>query len=79
MSEKRTIVKAAKPTENSAKMISALKTARVLNLDVPMSIVESMLHVPGLEEVAGYVLAWDKYVLVVGKEQASINPVEAVH
>ncbi len=79
MSEKKTLVKTSpKSAENALKMIAALKSSKVLNLDVPISTVENLLHAPGMEEVAGYVLAWDKYVLVVGKESTNINPVEVV-
>ena len=79
MSEKKTLVKnSPKTAENAIKMIAALKSSKVLNLDVPISTVENLLHAPGIEEVAGYVLAWDKYVLVVGKESTNINPVEVV-
>jgi hypothetical protein len=79
MSEKKTLVKTSpKSAENAIRMIAALKSSKVLNLDVPISTVENLLHAPGLEEVAGYVLAWDKYVLVVGKESTNINPVEVV-
>jgi hypothetical protein len=80
MSEKKIVptksTTALKTPESAAKLIASLKASKILNLDVPMSTVESLLHTPGIEEVAGYVLAWDKYVLVVGKDSIASNPIE---
>ena len=62
MSEKKVVVPtktvaALKSPESAAKLIASLKASKILNLDVPMSTVESLLHTSGIEEVAGYVLS----------------------
>jgi len=51
-----------------------LRSSELVNLDMPVAqLAESVSR---LEEVAGYVLAWDKYVLVVADFAAdTINPV----
>lgn len=40
-----------------------LRSSELVNLDIPVSRLTD--SVSKLEEVAGYVLAWEKYVLVV--------------
>ena len=56
-------------------IVTKLKDAKVVNLDMRVSDVFKAIDDP-LAEVAGYVLAWDKYVLVVGREKFEdiINP-----
>jgi hypothetical protein len=55
----------------ASEMIDRLKEAKVIDLDVSIGKVLSASLVTDIEKVAGYVLAWDKYVLVVGKEMES--------
>jgi len=50
--------------------LEALQKAKVVSLDVPLSTVAEQLR--GLPELAGsYAIAWDKYVLVVGREEVA--------
>jgi hypothetical protein len=57
----------SRPTKgalSATKAIDFLKRSELVNLDMPVADLAD--RISGLEEVAGYVLAWDKYVLVVG-------------
>ncbi|MCU1358158.1 MAG: hypothetical protein JWM89_3576 [Acidimicrobiales bacterium] len=54
---------AEKSQMNARKAMEFLRASELVNLDIPVSqLAES---VGKLEEVAGYVVAWEKYVLVV--------------
>ena len=59
---------------DTRQMLAALRESELVNLDVPVSRLTDT--VSKLEEVAGYVLAWEKYVLVVADIAADIavNP-----
>jgi hypothetical protein len=55
-------------------MVESLRRAEFLNLDLPVSKLADSLT--GIDEVAGYVLLWEKYVLVVADIQdVAGNPV----
>lgn len=73
-SKKSEIVKSSKSKQLSAarQIVTQLKEAKVVNLDVRVSEVFKAIDDP-LSEVAGYVLAWEKYVLVVG-----VPPIEEI-
>lgn len=63
-------VKGPSPTE----VLEFAKRTKVLNLEVPIETVleHASIVTPGAEKM-GYVLAWDKYVLVVGlKEETRV-------
>jgi len=49
-------------------IVERLKESKVIDLDASVGKVLSASLVTDVEKVAGYVLAWDKYVLVVGKD-----------
>ncbi len=50
--------------------LEALQKAKVVSLETPLSTLAEQLR--GLPELAGsYVIAWDKYVLVVGSEEVA--------
>ncbi len=54
--------------------IEFLSSSELVNMEMPVSRLAD--SVSKLEEVAGYVLAWEKYVLVVGDIAEQIeNPV----
>lgn len=54
--------------------IEFLSSSELVNMEMPVSRLAD--SVSKLEEVAGYVLAWEKYVLVVGDFAEQIeNPV----
>ncbi|HWJ07877.1 MAG TPA: hypothetical protein VNS46_00785 [Nocardioides sp.] len=54
--------------------IEFLSSSELVNMEMPVSRLAD--SVSKLEEVAGYVLAWEKYVLVVGDVAEQIeNPV----
>jgi hypothetical protein len=56
------------------KAMEFLRTSELVNLDIPVSRLTD--SVSKLEEVAGYVLAWEKYVLVVADiADVATNPV----
>lgn len=56
------------------KALDALKRAELVNLDVPVSRLADAIASIG--EEAGYVLAWEKYVLVVADIADQVgNPV----
>jgi hypothetical protein len=48
------------------KALDFLQRSKLVRLDMPVE--ELVRGVSELEQVAGYVLAWDKYVLVVATE-----------
>jgi len=56
-----------KATPDARRALDFLKSSNLVNLD--MSISELTDSVSRLEEVAGYVIAWEKYVLVVGEQE----------
>ena len=49
-------------------IVERLKESKVVDLDASIGKVLSASLVTDMEQVAGYVLAWDKYVFVVGKD-----------
>lgn len=61
--------------EQARKALELLRSSEIVNLEIPVSRLTD--SVSKLEEVAGYVLAWEKYVLVVGDIAADVvtNPV----
>lgn len=64
--------------KNQAKLVlDFLQTSKLVDLQQPMDKLISAVKGSELGEVAGYVLAWERYVLVVASEvikQETINP-----
>ncbi|MGW2643017.1 hypothetical protein [Streptomyces sp. NPDC001348] len=56
------------PSVDARKALEFLRTSGLVDLSVPLERVVG--QVSQLEEVAGYVLAWERYVLVVANEVA---------
>ncbi|WP_225215488.1 hypothetical protein [Cellulomonas avistercoris] len=61
--------------DQARKALELLRSSEIVNLEIPVSRLTD--SVSKLEEVAGYVLAWEKYVLVVGDiaQDVVTNPV----
>lgn len=61
--------------DQARKALELLRSSEIVNLEIPVSRLTD--SVSRLEEVAGYVLAWEKYVLVVGDiaQDVVTNPV----
>ena len=58
---------------DARKAIEFLQTSELVNLKMPLE--QLVRNVSKLEEVAGYVIAWEKYVLVVASELEQVtNP-----
>lgn len=53
---------------DAPRVIEFLKESQLVRMD--MSVAEVSKSVSRLDEVAGYVIAWEKYVLVVAAEEA---------
>lgn len=50
-------------------LVKRLKEAKIINLDTPIGqILDETAEQPGMDEVAGYVCCWDKYVIVIGSQ-----------
>ncbi|MEU8918804.1 MULTISPECIES: hypothetical protein [Streptomyces] len=56
------------PTVDARKALDFLRTSGLVDLSVPLSRVVD--QVSQLDDVAGYVLAWERYVLVVANQVA---------
>ncbi|HEX2165301.1 MAG TPA: hypothetical protein VHM02_15250 [Thermoanaerobaculia bacterium] len=56
---------------DARKVFEILQRSELVNLDVPVRQLAD--SVSKLEEVAGYVIAWEKYVLVVASELAQVS------
>ncbi|UZN03618.1 hypothetical protein [Cellulomonas sp. S1-8] len=61
--------------EQARKALDLLRSSEIVNLEIPVSRLTD--SVSKLDEVAGYVLAWEKYVLVVADfaQDVVTNPV----
>ena len=51
---------------DTRKIVEFLQTSKLVDLAMPLK--EVVNHVSKLDEVAGYVIAWERYVLVVSKD-----------
>ncbi|MFG2193703.1 hypothetical protein [Streptomyces sp. NPDC048639] len=56
------------PPVDARKALDFLRTSGLVDLDVPLERI--VTQVSQLDDVAGYVLAWERYVLVVASEVA---------
>ncbi|MEU6084151.1 hypothetical protein [Streptomyces sp. NPDC047108] len=56
------------PPVDARKALDFLRTSGLVDLNVPLERV--VTQVSQLDDVAGYVLAWERYVLVVANEVA---------
>lgn len=56
------------PSVDARKALDFLRTSGLVDLNVPLARVVD--QVSQLDEVAGYVLAWERYVLVVSNHVA---------
>ncbi|MFF9781905.1 hypothetical protein GTW98_21895 [Streptomyces sp. SID8375] len=56
------------PTVDARQALDFLRTSGLVDLSVPLSRVVD--QVSQLDDVAGYVLAWERYVLVVANQVA---------
>ncbi|MBO3089707.1 hypothetical protein [Cellulomonas dongxiuzhuiae] len=61
--------------DQARRALELLRSSEIVNLEIPVSRLTD--SVSKLEEVAGYVLVWEKYVLVVADSAQDIvtNPV----
>lgn len=57
------------PSVDARKALDFLRTSGLVDLSVPLERVVG--QVSQLDDVAGYVLAWERYVLVVANEVAA--------
>jgi hypothetical protein len=57
---------------SSRQALEFLEKSELIDLEMPVS--QLLRGVNDFEAVAGYVLAWDKYVLVVGLEEEPAPP-----
>lgn len=59
------------PPIDARKALDFLRTSGLVDLTVPLERVVG--QVSQLDDVAGYVLAWERYVLVVANEVADVS------